>query len=377
MPCVQHHMRVIMAWREPTAQALWRELRARCPWLDVTYTQVSVLDQYLKARDYYHILYVSPVDWNSFTPTARRKFANRVKLLVLGPGPAAPAELTDAHASVYFPHAIPEAEAVDCLVKWHTCLAEGSAPSHCDKASGGRLAFAGDETCLDIPETVTAQAAASGEPDAGSMPESLPLRREAMAVVLEEDWPSIRRQLAEARENLRLIEERQAEFVLSTDIPLQLVKERRRLLDRIVELERQLAELTVPNGPDPRRDSMESTPEHLRKTLVGIPPGLSGQLRATLLRCGPFGSDDELRALFTDARIAAWRDTLPEAASPAGRAIALIAFLYDRYSDSQQNALVLLLHVLSDLVDPGDACHRQLAELASELESLLGKRGAI
>lgn len=44
-------------------------------------------------------------------------------------------------------------------------------------------------------------------------------------------------QLAEARENLRLIQERKSQFVLETDIPLQLIKEEQRLLKRIEELE--------------------------------------------------------------------------------------------------------------------------------------------
>jgi hypothetical protein len=56
--------------------------------------------------------------------------------------------------------------------------------------------------------------------------------------------PSIK-QLNEARANLRLIEEREAEYVLSTDVPLQLIKEKRQLQQRIAELEAQLAE-TVP-----------------------------------------------------------------------------------------------------------------------------------
>jgi hypothetical protein len=56
----------------------------------------------------------------------------------------------------------------------------------------------------------------------------------------EREVESLRRQLLELRENLRLIEERQTEFVLGTDVPLQLIKEERRLRDRIVELEQQL-----------------------------------------------------------------------------------------------------------------------------------------
>jgi len=51
---------------------------------------------------------------------------------------------------------------------------------------------------------------------------------------------SFRRQLEEARENLRLIEERKTQFVLEVDVPLQLIKEERRLRERIAALEREL-----------------------------------------------------------------------------------------------------------------------------------------
>jgi hypothetical protein len=47
--------------------------------------------------------------------------------------------------------------------------------------------------------------------------------------------------LKEARENLALIEERMADYVLSTDIPLQLIKEQRHLKRRIRQIERHLA----------------------------------------------------------------------------------------------------------------------------------------
>jgi len=51
---------------------------------------------------------------------------------------------------------------------------------------------------------------------------------------------SLQRELAEARENLALILERKAEYVLSVDIPLQLIKEERRWVRRIRELEQQI-----------------------------------------------------------------------------------------------------------------------------------------
>ena len=51
-----------------------------------------------------------------------------------------------------------------------------------------------------------------------------------------DDVASLRRQLAEARANLRLVEEREPEYVFGTDVPLQLVKEKRRLEERIAGL---------------------------------------------------------------------------------------------------------------------------------------------
>jgi hypothetical protein len=56
-----------------------------------------------------------------------------------------------------------------------------------------------------------------------------------------EDKAALSKQLDEARANLKLIKERISEYVLGVDVPLQLVKEQRRLHARIAELERHLA----------------------------------------------------------------------------------------------------------------------------------------
>jgi|GEM_PF-5918598 len=53
-----------------------------------------------------------------------------------------------------------------------------------------------------------------------------------------ETW---RRKLRNYRENLLLIEERMSEYVEFTDIPLQLVRNKRQIEARIAELERRLA----------------------------------------------------------------------------------------------------------------------------------------
>lgn len=55
-----------------------------------------------------------------------------------------------------------------------------------------------------------------------------------------EQW---QHELREVRENLALIRERIAQFVLSTDVPLQLIKEERFLTRRAHWLERQMEEL--------------------------------------------------------------------------------------------------------------------------------------
>ncbi len=52
---------------------------------------------------------------------------------------------------------------------------------------------------------------------------------------------SLQQQLADARECLRLIEERKAQYVQEVDIPLQLVKEERRLKERVAVLEKELS----------------------------------------------------------------------------------------------------------------------------------------
>jgi hypothetical protein len=62
---------------------------------------------------------------------------------------------------------------------------------------------------------------------------------------------SLHRQLAEAKENLRLIRERKSEYVQEEDIPLQLIKNERRTQRRIDELEQQIEELEQSTGDKP------------------------------------------------------------------------------------------------------------------------------
>jgi hypothetical protein len=53
----------------------------------------------------------------------------------------------------------------------------------------------------------------------------------------------VRRQLDETRENLRVIQVRKSQYVMETEIPLQLIREEQRLLERIEEWEQRIVEL--------------------------------------------------------------------------------------------------------------------------------------
>ena len=101
-----------------------------------------------------------------------------------------------------------------------------------------------------------------------------------------------------------------------------------------------------------------------------LPSELEQRLRAALLRCGPFDSDSSLRAIFVDARIAAWRDDIPDnTASRGKRVAAFIEGLLDQRDDAGSNALALVLRVLADRTPPGDSCHRELAGLADAVQT--------
>ena len=59
-----------------------------------------------------------------------------------------------------------------------------------------------------------------------------------------QELASLQQQLKAAKESLRLIEVRKSEYVLSTDVPLQLTKETEKKQKEIDRLTRQIAELS-------------------------------------------------------------------------------------------------------------------------------------
>lgn len=78
-----------------------------------------------------------------------------------------------------------------------------------------------------------------------------------------EEGAALRRQLVDARENLRLIEERKAEYVLKVDIPLQLIKEEQWLRTRIAKLESR-----VSLGHTTRTAGSDETVNHLERATL-------------------------------------------------------------------------------------------------------------
>ncbi|MBN2003511.1 MAG: leucine-rich repeat domain-containing protein [Anaerolineae bacterium] len=103
----------------------------------------------------------------------------------------------------------------------------------------------------------------------------------------------------------------------------------------------------------------------------GLPPALALRLRMALLRSDFCTSDTRLRSLFADERLYPWRNMLPITVTPDERVDAIIDTLHDRRNTRREVALVLLLRVLAERTDPGDAEQQSLHSIADELDYLL------
>ena len=112
--------------------------------------------------------------------------------------------------------------------------------------------------------------------------------------------------------------------------------------------------------------------------MTGIAPDLYTQLQETLLRCAPFESDKELKAIFVDSRIVPWASLVPQATSTKERVQMTIARLGDRTSqDGGANSLILLVQVLRDNEHPDDRLRDELDSLAERLETEIQTRGRL
>lgn len=100
---------------------------------------------------------------------------------------------------------------------------------------------------------------------------------------------------------------------------------------------------------------------------LGLSPDLNNRLLNTLLTCGPFASNRDLRAVFVDVRLNPWRNAVPEADNAETRVRAVIDLLYNQCNNKGENALGIFLHVLAEQRSSEDDCHRKLVALAHEV----------
>ena len=91
-------------------------------------------------------------------------------------------------------------------------------------------------------------------------------------------------------------------------------------------------------------------------------------VRDTLLACGGFTTDIQLRALFVDVRLRPWLVLLPAGASSLLDLVeGVVAVLAERRGSDGVPALVALCTVLAERTDGGDACRQALVDLAGAL----------
>ncbi len=105
-------------------------------------------------------------------------------------------------------------------------------------------------------------------------------------------------------------------------------------------------------------------------------PDLIRRIRVILQECEPFESQHQLRAFFAHSQLTSWRNRLPEAHRLSARVDGVIALLQPRtHVESGTNALVLLLHMLSQDPNIDQDLQAELAALAHQLEVTLKEEG--
>lgn len=108
--------------------------------------------------------------------------------------------------------------------------------------------------------------------------------------------------------------------------------------------------------------------------MAGLPPELGHRLYEALLDCDQFEDAGRLRNFFrVNSLLRPWRDKW-QAGNPQELVESAIGILNDRYrDDTQENALVILVDLLAQQIDPADSRHRTLTELAQDLEAVLSR----
>jgi len=95
------------------------------------------------------------------------------------------------------------------------------------------------------------------------------------------------------------------------------------------------------------------------------------KLQGTLLRVGTFHSYVTLRSLFIDERIHQWIDLIPQVTTTRERIQVVISEFSNLSNANYENALVLFLRVLADLIPVEDANHQEILQLADQVDQSL------
>ena len=100
---------------------------------------------------------------------------------------------------------------------------------------------------------------------------------------------------------------------------------------------------------------------------------LHEQVKSVLLRCDAFFSHGALDGLFKDSRLSEWWSLLPQVRRREQRVEQTMSVLREQYNVDHENALVLLLNVLSEREDPGSEFHWDLTNLAGKVARALSR----
>ena len=106
----------------------------------------------------------------------------------------------------------------------------------------------------------------------------------------------------------------------------------------------------------------------------GISAKIYNKLRNSLLDCEQFDSIQRLRNFFkVNALLTPWQNHW-QAGSPSELVDDAIGYLNNKYrSDTNENALVILVRLLADSINPADSRHQTLLDIAQELSVVLAR----
>ena len=106
----------------------------------------------------------------------------------------------------------------------------------------------------------------------------------------------------------------------------------------------------------------------------GIPPYILRKSEELLLQSNYFDDNATLKSLFTDKRIAIWKNQLPQANNTPQQKVAItISFLHEKWNTKGENGFVLFLHVLRDKIPEGDSLLDELTELINKINGIDSK----